>query len=190
MRKITILSLTLAAIFGLSSLIPLASAEEKAKTSPSKTRSPVNQPATQSVNGITQAAVKAGALSCTSRINQVANFLTAGSPDVGALMLLPPDNPDQQMISASMEIPMKDKSSAYASASFAPNQANGCAGMYETVVYWPQKCSEVAVKNFSTLKKIGALSKNITVLDGGESMKVFLMPAGTGCVSIKKEIVR
>ena len=190
MRKLIILSLTLAAIFGLSSLIPLATAEEKAKTSTSKTRSPVNQPANQSVNGITQAAVKAGALSCTSRINQVANFLTAGSPDVGALMFLPPNNPDQQMISASMEIPMKDASSAYASASFAPNQANGCAGMYETVVYWPDKCPEVAEKQFGALKKAAALAKNIGVRDGGESMKVFLMPAGSGCVSIKKEIVR
>lgn len=190
MRKLIILSLTLAAIFGLSSLIPLATAEEKAKTSTSKTRSPVNQPANQSVNGITQAAVKAGALSCTSRINQVANFLTAGSPGVGALMFMPPNNPDRQMISASMEIPMKDASSAYASASFAPNQANGCGGMYETVSYWPQKCTELAGNNFGTLKIIGTLSKNITVLNAGESTKIFLMPAGSGCVAIKKEIVR
>jgi hypothetical protein len=48
----------------------------------------------------------------------------------------------------------------------------------------------VAEKQFGTLKKAGALAKNIGVRNGGESMKVFLMPAGTGCVSIKKEIVR
>ena len=190
MRKITVLSLTLATIFCLASLIPLASAEEKAKTSPSKTQSPFNQPANQSVNGITQTAVKAGVLACTSRINQVTNFLTAGSPGVGALMFLPPNNPDQQMISASMEIPIKDASSAYASASFAPGHENYCGGMYETVVYWPNKCSEVAEKQFGTLTKAGALAKNIGVRNGGESMKVFLMPAGIGCVSIKKEIVR
>jgi len=45
-------------------------------------------------------------------------------------------------------------------------------------------------KQFGTFKKAGALAKNIGVRNGGESMKVFLMPAGTGCVSIKKEIVR
>ena len=94
------------------------------------------------------------------------------------------------MISASMEIPMKDATSAYASASFAPNQANGCAGIYETVVYWSQKCTEVTEKNFSTFKKIGSLSKNISALDGGVSTKVFLMPAGKGCVSIKKEVIQ
>jgi hypothetical protein len=27
------------------------------------------------------------------------------------------------------------------------------------------------------------------VLDGGLSTKVFLMPAGSGCVSVKKEVV-
>ena len=190
MRKRSILNLALAVIFGLMSLIPPTNAEDKTAAAPSKPHAPVSQPAPSNVNGITQAAVKAGVLACTSRINQVANFLTAGSQGVGALMFLPPNNPDQQLISASLEIPMKDASSAYASASFAPNQANGCAGMYETVVYWPQKCSEVTNKNFSTLKKIRALSKNITVLDGGVSTKIFLLPAGTGCVSIKKEIIQ
>lgn len=142
------------------------------------------------VNGITQAAVKSGVLACTSRVNQVANFLTAGSQGVGAVLFIPPDNPDQQMISVSLEIPSADASSAYASASFAPNQANGCGGMYETVVYWQQKCDEVAGRNFGTLKKIDQFSKNIMILDGGLTTKIFLMPAGTGCVSIKKEVVR
>ena len=104
-------------------------------------------------------------------------------------MFLPPNNPDRQLISVSMEIPLKD-SSAYASASFAPNQANGCGGMYETVVYWPQKCDVVANKNFGALKKIGALYKTIYVRDGGVSTKIFLIPAGTGCVSIKKEVIQ
>jgi hypothetical protein len=33
------------------------------------------------------------------------------------------------------------------------------------------------------------LKKDIAVLDGGASTKVFLMPAGSGCLSIKKEVV-
>lgn len=147
-------------------------------------------PVASNVNGITQAAVKAGALACTSRINQVANFLTAGSQGIGAIFFMPPENPDQQMISVSMEIPSTEASSAYASASFAPNQANGCGGMYETVVYWQQKCEEVAGRNFATLRRIDLFSKNIMTLDGGVTTKIFLMPAGTGCVSIKKEVVR
>jgi hypothetical protein len=176
-------------IFSLFSLVFSATAGEKQKTEPSKTQIPASRPAASSVNNITQAAVNAGVLSCSSRINQISNFLTANTQGSGALMFLPPNNSDTQLISVSLEIPLKD-SSVYASASFAPNQANGCAGIYETVAYWPQKCTEVAEINFASFKKVGALSKNISVLNGGDSTKVFLMPAGAGCVSIKKEVVR
>lgn len=82
-----------------------------------------------------------------------------------------------------------EQGSAYVSATFAPNQANGCGAAYDAVVYWPLACDALASKQFSSLKKIGMLKKAITVLDGGVATKVFLMPAGTGCVAIKKEIV-
>jgi hypothetical protein len=189
MRK-KILSLTLATIFCLTSFIPAAVAAEKTKTAPSKTKPAINQPAAQSTNDITKAAVKAGVRTCSNRINQVTNFLIAGAKDAGYMMFFSKSSPDQQMTSVSIELPLKDDSSAYASASFAPGQANSCAGMYETVVYWPQKCPEVAEKQFGTFKKAGMISKNIYVREVAGKVKVFLMPAGTGCVAIKKEIVR
>ncbi|PKN12248.1 MAG: hypothetical protein CVU69_08640 [Deltaproteobacteria bacterium HGW-Deltaproteobacteria-4] len=142
------------------------------------------------VNGITQATVSAGVLACASRVNQVANFLTSGSQGVGAILFTPPAAPDQELVSVSLEIPMGDGPSAYASASFAPNQVNGCGSLYETVVFWPATCAEVADKNFGAFKKIGLLSKTVHMLDGGQLVKIFLMPAGDGCVSIKKEIVQ
>jgi hypothetical protein len=183
------LSFIMASIFGLVSLVSPATAAEKPKTELSKTQSSAGKPTASNVNNITQTAVKAGALSCASRINQVTNFIIAGTQGAGAFMFLPPNNIDQQLISVSMEIPSKD-ASVYASASFAPSQVNGCTGTYETVAYWTQKCADVAEKQFGTFKKGGMLSKNIYIRDGGESTKVFLMPAGTGCVSIKKEAVR
>jgi len=133
--------------------------------------------------------MKVGVNSCAGRINQVTNFLITGSQGAGATLFLPNDNPDKQLFSASIEIPLKDNT-AYASVSFAPNQASGCNGMYETVVYWPQNCTQVAEKQFNTFQKTAALSKTIAVLESGTTVKVFLMPAGTGCISIKKEIVR
>ena len=186
MFKRIILSLTLAATFGCSA-IPVATAQDKPTVAPAQAQ--VNQPQAVSIHRITQAADKSGIKACTGRINQVSNFLTAGVPGVGAMLFLPPANPDQQLVSVSLEIPIKGASAAYASASFAPNQANGCGGMYETVVYWPQKCDVVANKNFGALKKIGALSKTIFVRDGGLTTKIFFMPAGTGCITIKKEVI-
>jgi hypothetical protein len=92
------------------------------------------------------------------------------------------------MVSVSMELLSPDKTSAYASASFAPNQANGCGAVYEAVIYWPQSCDAVAARQFPQAKKLKALQKSIQSLESGPA-KVFLMPAGSGCVSIKKEIV-
>jgi len=143
MRKITIFfNLTLAAIFCLASLTAVAVAAEKQK--------PAKAPATKAVpaNSITQAAMKTGIKSCAGRINQVTNFLAAGLKDAGYMMFYPKNNPDQQMTSISMELPLKDNT-AYASASFAPGQENYCGGMYETVVYWPNKCSEVEKNNLA-----------------------------------------
>lgn len=174
-----------AVVFCLCTASMLPAAEET--QTPAPTPSPQVAPST--VSAITQAAVKAGVLACTSRINQVATFLTAGVPGVNAMLHMLPNKPDQQLISVSVEIPQKEAASAYASASFAPNQANGCGGMYETVVYWPEQCDEVAGKKFSGLKKIERFSKSFTVLDGGLTTKIFLMPAGSGCVSIKKALV-
>ncbi len=183
--------MALAVAVGLAVVRPVATAQDKPVAPvPLQPPAPAGQLASSKVNLITQAALKVGVLACTSRINQVANFLTAGAQGAGAFLFPPPAEPDQQLISVSIEIPVKDAASAYASASFAPNQANGCGGMYETVAYWPQGCDEVARRNFSGLKRAGTLAKTIAVLDAGASIRIFVMPAGTGCISIKKEVVQ
>jgi hypothetical protein len=40
------------------------------------------------------------------------------------------------------------------------------------------------------MKRERELLKNITVLVGSPTVRVFLMPAGSGCVVIKKEVIR
>lgn len=187
MRKRVILSLILLLAAGLTSVVSAVAAENGPVAVRAQTRPEPRQP---EVNAITQAIVKAGILSCASRVNQVVNFLAAGVQNVNTMLFMTPNNPDQQLISISMEIPSKNAVSAYASASFAPNQANGCGAVYETVVYWPLECNALAERNFSALKRIGAFSNSIVTLDGGAYTKIFLMPAGAGCVSIKKEIIR
>lgn len=138
------------------------------------------------MNAITQAAVGAGALACASRINQVTNFLGFNA-QAGASMMVPPGQVDQRILPVAMETPT-ESGPAYVSANFAPNQANGCGAVYDAVVYWPLKCDALTTKQFASLKKVGLLKKDITILDGGATTKVFLMPAGSGCVSIKKEV--
>ena len=130
----------------------LAADDDKANVS--------SKPVQTGVSAVTQAAVQAGVLSCAERINQVTNFLTANS-NSGAFLFLSSPQPDESVFSASLEIEIqgKEDSTAYASMSFAPNQANGCGALYETVVYWPIHCKELETKQFAGLKPAGAIRK-------------------------------
>lgn len=139
------------------------------------------------LNKVAEAAALQGVLTCSARVSQVSNFL-GFSPKAGALLMVPPGQPNQAVVSVAMEVP-NPVGAAYASATFAPNQANGCGAAYDAVVYWSDTCATVAARQFPELKNIGTLRQNIAVLDGGVATKVFLMQAGAGCVSIKKEIV-
>lgn len=136
-----------------------------------------------SVNAVTQAAVKLGVLSCVSRINQVASFLTANVKS-GVYIFNPKGQPDQHVFSTSFELLRPDDSTLYASASFFPNQD----AVYDTVEYVNIGPEELEKTVFKNLKRVSVLKKNVILLNGG-NVKVFLMPAGSGCVVIKKEVI-
>ena len=137
-----------------------------------------------SVNVLTQAAVNLGVLSCVSRINQIATFLSANN-QTGVFIFKPQKQPDQHIFSTSFELVRNDNSTVYASASFFPNQD----AVYDTIEYVEKNCEELEKTVFSNLKRISVVKKNVVVLDGG-AVKVFLMPAGSGTVVIKKEVVQ
>ena len=173
--------------FYLLAPFSLASDKEADKSSGASSPSPEQKP-NPAAKRITDAVVKAGVQSCADRVNHVTNFLTAGSRS-GAILFEPPSEPDKRLVSISLGLAMKGGKVAYASESFAPNQANGCGGVYETMVYWEAGCADVAKAQFSALKKYGVLVNSIIVLEGSPGLKVFLMPAGKGCVAIKKEVL-
>jgi hypothetical protein len=140
-------------------------------------------------NAITQTVVAAGVLACASRVDQVARYLMPGPPG-NFTLFLPSKDRDQYLVSTSLEVGVKEMPPAYASADFAPGMVNGCGAVYEIVVFWPQKCAEVATRQFGGLRKGPNLGKFILSLDTGAGARVFLMPAGNaGCVSIKKELL-
>jgi hypothetical protein len=166
-------------------LVQQATAHAQKTVDPSSAPNQTNS--TTGPNSITQAAVQRGVLNCAVRINQVTNFLGFGA-QAGALVMVAPSEPDQHLIPVAMEVPTQ-WGTAYVSAAFAPNQSNGCGAAYDAVMYWPLPCEDVAAAQFANFKRVRQLQKDITVLDGGVTTKVFLLKAGTGCVSIKKEVV-
>jgi hypothetical protein len=185
----------LVAILGHNEIIKLASTtsqEPNQRSSPSADTpatqgnpSPATpQQANPSVSVVTQAAVKMGVLSCVSRINQVITFLTANAQS-GVFIFPVQSQPDQHIFSTSLELLGAGDSTIYATASFFPNKD----AVYDTVEYVNKKCDEMEKTAFKNLKRVGVIKKNIVILDGG-AVKVFLMPAGTGCIVIKKEVVQ
>ncbi len=175
----------------------LASPASQAADS-AKSRKPATEPAPAvaqpadvsnpiNVNAITGAVAKSGVVKCLTRINQVTNFVTAIS-ESGAYLFVSPDQPDTTFVSSSLEVQQK-KILTYASASFAPVGSGGCGGVYETVTYWPDSCETVGTKGFAKLKNVGVVQKHIQILEGAGTMRMFLVPAGSGCISIKKEVI-
>ncbi|MEI8175295.1 MAG: hypothetical protein WCG78_00315 [Candidatus Omnitrophota bacterium] len=123
-----------------------------------------------------------------SRINQVITYLTADTQN-SAYLFLPRQAPDRSIFSASLEIEVPNAGPVYASASFAPLSGGQAGAVYDTVEYVAQTPDNVEKNFFKGLKRVGVIRKDIVVLDGG-AVKVFLMPAGSGCVVVKKEIVQ
>jgi len=194
LRSQVMMSKTLVMCFVLLGTCAVSSGQvqtpDAAPTAPSVTSSP--QAAAQAASRphpITLAATQQGVLSCSGRINQVVNALGVTDKS-GVALMLPPAQQDQRLVPLVLEMSTTQGGSAYISATFAPNQANGCGANYDAVVYWPKSCNEVAQQSYASLKLLGRLKKDVVMLDGGVNMKVFLLPAGpAGCISIKREIL-
>ena len=139
-------------------------------------------------NPVTRAAINAGVLASARRIDQVITVMTADKPS-GAYLFIPQAEPDQNIFSASLEIQTPAATPIYTSVSFAPLTSGETGTLYDTVEYDPNSCAFIAQNASKDLKYAGVLRKDIVMLDGGP-VRIFLMPAGTGCIVIKKEVVR
>ena len=151
-----------------------------AKAAPQQTRQ-------ATVNPLASAMGKAGVSHCQGRVQQVTDFLANGT-NSGASLLLPPDHLNDHLVSASLEV-FDGSTLFYANMDFSPLIAYGCDASFESVAYWPENCEKVANVQFKEAKNTGKMRKHIGVLTAGSNLQIFLMPAGNGCVSIKKQVL-
>lgn len=144
-------------------------------------------PAPSDLGVIAQTANQGGVKTCLGRIEQVTGFL-AGSGLQGAMVFVDPKQPNHGLASVSQEI-LNGQALSYVGTAYAPTPDGQCSAVYEAVSFWQGKCEDVAKSVFPTFARSNNLRQHVLVLDAGASAKVFLMPAGNGCVSIKKEVV-
>lgn len=66
--------------------------------------------------------------------------------------------------------------------------AAGCAGFYEQVIAWPTPCDQLKATTFAAFQNTKIILRNVKVSELGPGLQLYLMPAGAGCVSVKKEL--
>jgi hypothetical protein len=167
----------------LSSLLLILYQGGVTAANPAKTEPAQNKSAT--LNPLAKAMGDAGVSHCQGRIQQVTDFLANGS-NSGATLLMPTDHFNDHMVSASLEV-FNGSAVFYANMDYAPLIAYGCDASFETVAYWPESCATIAKVQFKEAKNTGKMRQHISVLTSGSNLQIFLMPAGNGCVSIKKQ---
>jgi len=67
--------------------------------------------------------------------------------------------------------------------------AGSCSGSYEQTVTWTQSCDTVKRTVFAPFKDEKLLFRNVRLSELSPGVQLYLMPAGTGCVSVKKELI-
>lgn len=137
---------------------------------------------------LAQAAVNAGLRTCKPLADRVNRYLIAEGQSSG-LLSAAPENANMRIFSSTIEIESRQGTTTYASTTYAPYADAGCGVAYDAVTYWKESCAEVASTALKQLRPVGTLGNKINMLDGGPAMRMFLMPAGSGCVQIKKEIL-
>lgn len=139
-------------------------------------------------SAVTMAAVQKGVLTCANQIDKVAKFTGFGPGSAAAILPLT-EQPDRSMVAMFMANSVGKDQKAFVSATFAPGQANGCAATYDAVAYWDEACTEVSQKYYSSLEPRIGWDDSVSLLEAGSYTKVVLLKAGSGCVSIKKELL-
>ncbi|NBU25685.1 MAG: hypothetical protein EBS39_08715 [Gammaproteobacteria bacterium] len=138
---------------------------------------------------------QSGVITCKP-LSDRAIDLIVGDAGSSGLLFVPPRESNLRVFSTSIAVEQAGQTT-YASASFAPYGSVGCGMAVDFVTYWPDSCQAVAAvleKQLGAVaglgsKSRGLLGSKIQMLDGGPNMRMFLMPAGSGCIQIKKEML-
>jgi hypothetical protein len=163
--------------------MPFASTWAQAPAAPAN-----SAPAVPNTHTLAQQFARVGAFGCAARANQIASFLSPQNRDI-ALMQIPASNPDRSLLSATLVVPLQGTQMALASMALAPNQANGCGGLYQTVVYKSKGCTAALAEDYPAAK-VQALGETGILMGGiDRNARVLAMPADKGCILMKQETV-
>ena len=123
---------------------------------------------------------------CAASVQQAMSFLFEGQQAHFIAQPLGPDSDRWPAVFVVESTPPGGGHSHLATLMIAPN----CSGMYEQVIYWSQPCDLVKSTIFAKFTGEHVLTRDVKVSDSGPAIELYLTPAGSGCVSVKKELFR
>lgn len=139
------------------------------------------------VNPVAALAEQAGASWCLRTARQIGEQAVGANPSAG-VVLAPTSGADQALVSTSIET--RDGVGAHFVSTFmAPNARGGCDGGYDDIRYWPKSCDQLVMEELRGLSALRPLGPGIGTLVAGPNQHIYLMGAGAGCVSIRKELL-
>lgn len=132
---------------------------------------------------LAQAVARAGAPACAAKVTEAAFFLTEGASATAFWNFR-----SAELLSFSLEVVSPDRVTSYVSLNIAPGEDGACVIGYDAVMHWASDCETVARIVHPGMRTAGTQPGSMAMLKGGDSEYLFLMPAGQGCVAIKKEV--
>jgi hypothetical protein len=150
-----------------------------------------NAAATASAAGpVNPVAVLAGQLNasrCFNMARQVGEQVVGPNQSAGVVMAAS-SGADQSLFSTSIET-RDGVGTHFVSAFLTPNARGGCDGGYDDVRYWTKTCDQLLMEEMRGLGAMRPLGPDIGTIVAGPNQHVYLMAAGPGCVSIRKELL-
>ena len=161
---------------------PSASAQT---TSPSGGRSP--SVAQMPVNPIAALAGQVGVSRCAGMARSIGEQVVGPNPSAGVVMSAE-SGADQALFSTSVET-RDGVGLHFVSAFLTPNARGGCDAGYDDIRYWAKTCDGLVMEELRGIGAIRPLGPDIGTLVAGPVQHIYLMTAGTGCVSIRKALL-
>ena len=146
----------------------------------------MGQAAQSPADRLNAALQQVGMQGCAGAINRAARFLFEDGDANFTLQPLGPDTnrwPTVVVIESAHPAQGKVR---FTTLTVSPGQS--CSGFYEQVIYWPTPCAELKKTVFAEFANTRVILHDVVVSELGPALQVYLMPAGAGCNSVKKEL--
>ncbi|GGP58939.1 hypothetical protein GCM10009347_26670 [Shewanella algicola] len=124
-----------------------------------------------------------GIKKCLPAVKSIAEFLAKGNH--GANSLWNKNTPDESAFTSVIEQSFKD-SPILSTMTVTRTKSDDCYSEYEKIFYFEENCMATAQTTFKGAEYEGMVNKYITFLNH-EGIDTYLMPAGPGCVVIRRE---